>query len=72
MPYTLNSTLLQLKNDERAKAVLDKHLPGIWQHPQISLALGMPLKVIASLPQAAKAGLTPEKIKAIEVDLGKL
>jgi len=72
MPLSINSTLLQLKNDERAKAILEKLLPGIWQHPQISMALGFPLKMVASLPQAAQAGFKPDMLKAIEEELGKL
>lgn len=72
MALSVNSTLLQLKSDERAKAILAKHLPGIWEHPQISMALGLPLKVVATLPQAAQAGFKPDMLKAIDEELSKL
>jgi hypothetical protein len=72
MALSVSSTLLSLKNDPRAREILARHLPGIWEHPQIKLALGMPLKVIAAMPQAAAAGIKPEMIKAIEEELKAL
>lgn len=72
MALSSGSTLLSLKNDPRAKEILARHLPGIWEHPQLKMALGMPLKVIAAMPQAKAAGITPEIVKAIDEELSKL
>jgi len=72
MPLSINSTLLQLQSDPRAKEILAKHLPGVWEHPMIKLAMGMPLKVIAGLPQAKQAGVKPEMLTTIGEELSKL
>lgn len=66
MTFTSNSTIRQLMNDERAKAVIEKHLPGASTHPQLSEAMYMTLGEVASYPQS---GLTPAKLQAILSDL---
>jgi hypothetical protein len=72
MALSTGSTLMSLKADPRAKEIVAKHLPGIWEHPQIAMALGMPLKILAAMPQAAAAGIKPEMLKAIDAELAKL
>jgi hypothetical protein len=72
MALSSSSTLLTLQNDPRAKEIVARHLPGIWEHPQLKMALGMPLKVLASMPQAKAAGITPAIVKAIDDELSKL
>ena len=69
MPFTADSTMKQLLADPKAKAVLEKYMPGFSTHPQLSMAFGMSLKMIASFPQA---GITPDKLKAIVDDLSKI
>ncbi len=69
-PLTINSPLKRLLADERAKAVLDKHAPGlaagVAPHPQ---AMGFSLKQVAPMSQGA---ITDETLQAVEEDLGKL
>ena len=69
MAFTADSTLKQVLADPKAKAVLEKHIPGFSTHPLISMAMGMSLKTIAGFPQA---GLSADKMKAILDDLAKL
>jgi len=69
MPFNADSTLKQVLADPKAKAVLEKHIPGFSTHPLISMAMGMSLKTIAGFPQA---GLSADKMKAILDDLAKL
>ena len=66
MGFSINATIRQILADERARAVLDKHLPGASTHPQIGMGLGMTLREIAYYPQA---GLTKEKLAALDADL---
>ncbi|HNR97657.1 MAG: hypothetical protein BWY10_01050 [Chloroflexi bacterium ADurb.Bin180] len=69
MAFSINSKLGDLIANEQAKAVLEKHLPGMSTHPQLAMAKGMTLKMIAAFPQA---GLSPDKLKAIDEDLQKI
>lgn len=69
MPFTADTKLGELLANEQAKAILEKHLPGMSTHPQLGMAKGMSLKMIAAFPQA---GITPEKLKAIVDDLSKI
>ena len=38
MAYTLNSTLGELLDNPKAKAVLDQQLPGVSSHPMVAMA----------------------------------
>jgi hypothetical protein len=66
MPFSVDTKLGVLLANEKARAVLEKHLPGISTHPQVHLAQGMTLRMIANYPQA---GISPEKLQAIDEDL---
>ena len=63
------STVSQLMADEKAKAVLTKHVPQIVNSPQLPLAMEMTFSDLQQFPEAA---LTPELVKAIDADLAKL
>ncbi len=69
MPYTINSTVGQLMADPRAKAVLDKHVPGASTHPQRHDAWHMTLGEVAGYPEA---GLTKETLQALVAELAML
>jgi len=69
MSLTVESKIGDLLADPKAKEILDKHLPGFSSNPQIGMAKGMTLKVIAPMSQGM---VTDEKLKAIEADLKKM
>jgi hypothetical protein len=69
MPYSVNSTVRQLLADERAKAVLEKHLPGASRHPDLPQAMSMTLREVSYYPES---GLTQDKLQAINEDLQKI
>lgn len=71
MAYTLNTTLGELLDNPKAKAVLDQQLPGVSTHPMIGMARGMSINMIVSMPQAAQLGLTKEKAEALLVEVNK-
>lgn len=71
MAFTLDTTLGTLLDDPRAKAVLDKHLPGVSTNPMVAMAKGMTLNMLLSLPQAAQLGLTKDKAEAILAEVNK-
>ena len=69
MALTIDSTLGELLANEEAKAILEKHVPGLATHPQLAMAKGFALKAIAPMSQ----GMLPkEKLDAITEDLAKL
>jgi len=72
MAITLDTTLGAILDDPKAKAVMDKHLPGISSNPMVAMARGMSIKMILSMPQAAQFGFTKEKAEAILAEINKV
>ena len=62
MPLTADSTLKEIKANEKGKEILNKYMSGIWEAPQLKLAMGMSLKQMSSFLQA---GIDAEKLQAI-------
>jgi len=71
MAFTLDTTFGTLLDDPKAKAVLDKHLPGVSTNPMVAMAKGMTLNMLLSMPQAAQLGLTKAKAEAILAEINK-
>ena len=65
---TIASSIKDLLNNEQTRAVLEKHLPGISQHPARPQFEDMTLAEVAPLSQGA---VTAEIIAAIDADLKK-
>ena len=58
----------ELIDNKAAKAVLDKHLPGMSENPQMEQARPMSLKAL----QQFAPNITDEKLKAVDEDLAKI
>ena len=69
MKYSEQTRLRDLLADPRAVAVLEQHMPGATNHPQLHQALEMSLREISWY---AESGLTESKLKAIVGDLEKI
>lgn len=69
MAVTVGSTISVLLADGRAKAILEKHCPGMTSDPKLRMAMGMTLKQIMPLSQGR---ITASKLEAISEDLAKL
>ncbi|MFC2018003.1 hypothetical protein ACFLTQ_01705 [Chloroflexota bacterium] len=69
MAITIDSKIGEILADEKAKAIVDKHLPGTSTNPQISMASGMTFKMVAPL---SGGKITPEILKAIEEDFNNM
>ena len=68
--YTTEETTIgDLLADPAAKAVVEKHLPGLSEHPSIGMASAMTLRAIQ--PMAADQ-IPAEKLDAIDADLAKI
>jgi hypothetical protein len=66
MPYSIQSKLDDLLADPRTLAILEKHMPGITQHPQISMAKGFALELVASFSGGL---ITPQILQAVNTEL---
>jgi hypothetical protein len=69
MPFSANSTIRDLLADERAKAVVEKHMPGASRHPDLPQAMYMSLREVSYYPES---GLTPSKLKEIDEELKQI
>ena len=65
----LNSTLQLLLANEEARAILSRHLPGLLDAPQLSMALGFTLEQVAGM---APGVFTAEVMQGIAEDLAQL
>ena len=65
MAISIDSTIKELLDDEKAKPVLERHVPQLISHPQLSMAKGMTLKQVAPMSQGM---LTDDMVKAIDKD----
>ena len=66
---TINSTIKELLADPATAAVLEKHLPGISNHPARPQFEGMTL---AELVPVSQGQVTAEDVAAIDADLKAL
>ncbi|KHK92758.1 cytochrome P450 [Novosphingobium malaysiense] len=66
---TSGSRIGDLLSDDAARAVLDKHFPGMTENPQISMAKGMTLRAIQAF---AADQLSDEALDAVDADLARL
>ena len=69
MAFSVESKIGDLLANPGAKAVLDKHLPGFSTNPQMAMAKGMSLKMVAPM---SGGKITPAILSAIDADLKKL
>ncbi len=69
MAFSVESKIGDLLGNPGAKAVLEKHMPGFSTQPQMAMAKGMSLKMIAPM---SGGKITPAILKAVDEDLKKL
>lgn len=67
--YSIESTMADLVANPKTKAVLDKHVPGLSESPQLSMVQGMSLQQLAGFPQA---GISEEHLQAMQRELGQI
>jgi hypothetical protein len=69
MALSIETTLSDLFDNVQSKAILEKHIPGISTHPQISMGLGFPLSLVANYSSGL---ITQEMLTAVQADLAAL
>jgi hypothetical protein len=71
MEFTFDTKLGDILDNKQAKAILDKHLPGLATNPMFAMAKGMSFNNILALPQAKQLGLDKTKIESLLAELNK-
>jgi hypothetical protein len=69
MALTIDSKMGELLANPKGKAVLERHMPGISANPQMAMAKGMSLKMLAPM---SGGRITAPMLKAVEEDLKKI
>jgi hypothetical protein len=69
MAFSIQTSLGDLLDNEQTKAILEQHMPGISDHPQIAMGRGFPLAVVANFSGGL---ITQEMLAAVDADLAKL
>jgi hypothetical protein len=69
MSFSIESKLGDLLENDAAKAVLEKHMPGISTHPQIGMGKGFALSMVAKFSGGL---ITEEMLQKVNADLTAL
>lgn len=69
MAFSTQSKLGDLLDNDQTKAILEKHMPGISEHPQIGMGRGFPLAVVAGFSGGL---ITQDMLDAVDADLGQM
>ena len=69
MSFSIESKLGDLLDNEATKAILEKHLPGISTHPQISMGKGFALSAVAKFSGGL---ITDELLQKVNAELATL
>jgi len=69
MGYSIDSKVGELLDNAAPRAVIDKHMPELATNPQIGMARGMSLKMIAGF---SGGKITKEMLAAVNDDLQKI
>lgn len=72
MKLTLDSTIGELIDNAKAKAILDQYIPGVSTHPDIVTAKDMSLSLLLSMPMVKRLGLTREKADLVLTEINKV
>lgn len=67
--FTIDTPIVELMANERAKAVVDKHIPGIEAHPAYDQIKGFSLPMVQPFSEGA---ITDEMLAAISASLAEL
>jgi hypothetical protein len=69
MALSMESKLGDIIANPQGKAILEKHLPGFSTNPQMAMAKGMSLKMIAPM---SGGKITPAILKTIDEELKQI
>ncbi len=71
MTFTLNSTIGEIMDNQKARNLVDTYIPGASGNPMLGMVRNWTLNSIISMPQVNSAGLTREKVETLLAELNK-
>ena len=72
MAYTFDTPLGTIFDDQKARIVIDKYVPGASSNPMLGMVKSWNLNTILSMPQAASMGLTRDKAEKLLSEINKI
>lgn len=66
MAYSITSKVGELLDNPAPRAIIDKHIPEMAGNPQIAMARGMSLKIVASM---SGGKITQAMLAAVDAEL---
>ncbi len=69
MMYDSKSTVKEVMEDDQARAIVEKHLPGASNHPLLTQAWYMTMREVSMYPES---GMTADKYRAILDDFADI
>ncbi len=70
MALSLDSKIKELLNNEEAKQAVAREVPGLIDHPQIGLALDMPLRAVIEMMPSLFPAATVKKLEKVMAKFG--
>lgn len=72
MAFTLNSTIGEIMDNQKARNLVDTYIPGASGNPMLGMVRNWTLNSIISMPQANSAGLTRQKAEELLAELNRM
>lgn len=69
MALSIDSTIGEILDNPQAKAIVDKHLPDFSSNPQLAMAKGFSLKMVAGM---SGGKITQEMLDSVGSELAAL
>lgn len=69
MVFGVGSMVKDILNDEQARAIIERHLPGVTAHPLLPEVMYLTLGEVAGYPEA---GIAPQMLDRIIDELSRL
>ncbi|MCL1895520.1 MAG: hypothetical protein FWG03_03135 [Clostridiales bacterium] len=69
MPLNEMSTIKEISENEQARAVMEKYIPGVWELPIVRTVMSFKLKRVAEIPGS---GISQEMLESILKDFSAI
>ena len=69
MPLDEMSTIKQISENEKARAIMENYIPGVWELPVVKTVMNFKLKRVAEIPGS---GISQEMLASILKDFSTI
>ena len=71
MALSYDSTLKNILDNPKYKAVFDKYIPGLSNNPMVEMGKNLAIKQLLKQPKLKSLGITQEKVDSILAECNK-